>query len=145
MSEWLLIPLGFAVGTYGTLIGAGGGFVLVPILLFLYPHDKPSVITGISLAVVFFNATSGSIAYARERRIDFRSGIVFAIATIPGAILGALVVELIPRNIFDGLFGAVLLIMAAVVIWRPQSTRPSTAPPLPGMTTRVKMDEIGRA
>ena len=36
-----LIPLGFIVGAYGTLIGAGGGFVLVPFLLILYPRRRP--------------------------------------------------------------------------------------------------------
>jgi hypothetical protein len=48
------------VGAFGTLIGAGGGFVLVPVLLILYPEDSPALVTGISLAVVFFNAASGS-------------------------------------------------------------------------------------
>jgi uncharacterized membrane protein YfcA len=38
---WLL-PLGLIVGAFGTLIGAGGGFILVPILLLLYPNEKPS-------------------------------------------------------------------------------------------------------
>ena len=82
-----LIPLGFMVGAYGTLIGAGGGFVLVPFLLILYPHETAETITAISLAVVFFNALSGSIAYARMRRIEYRSGLIFSAATIPGAIL----------------------------------------------------------
>jgi uncharacterized membrane protein YfcA len=42
-----LVPLGFALGAYGTLIGAGGGFVLALILLLLYPHERPETITGI--------------------------------------------------------------------------------------------------
>ena len=44
-----------------------------------------------SLAVVFANAASGSLAYARLRRIDYKSGLLFAAATIPGAVAGALV------------------------------------------------------
>ena len=85
-----LIPLGFVIGAYGTLIGAGGGFVLMPLLLLLYPEESPEVITGISLAVVFFNALSGSVAYAKMKRIDYRSGLLVSLATIPGAILGPL-------------------------------------------------------
>ncbi len=65
--DWLsfleLAALGLGVGLFGTLIGAGGGFVLTPVLLLLYPTESPETITGISLAVVFFNATSGSLAY----------------------------------------------------------------------------------
>jgi hypothetical protein len=51
-----LTLLGLAVGTFGTLIGAGGGFLLVPILLLMYPNDDPATITSVSLAVVFLNA-----------------------------------------------------------------------------------------
>jgi hypothetical protein len=108
-----LIPLGFVVGAYGTLIGAGGGFVLVPFLLILYPQETAETITSISLAVVFFNALSGSVAYARMRRIEYRSGLIFSAATIPGAILGALATAYLPRRLFDTAFS--LLLMAASV------------------------------
>ena len=74
----LLGLLGFGVGVFGTLVGAGGGFILTPILLLVYPQSTPALLTAISLIVVFFNAGSGSLAYARQRRIDYRSGGVFA-------------------------------------------------------------------
>jgi uncharacterized membrane protein YfcA len=112
---WLL-PLGLVVGCFGTLIGAGGGFILVPILLLIYPNEKTDFITSISLAVVFFNALSGSIAYARMKRVDYKSGIIFSIATIPGAILGALSTAFIPRRAFDVIFG-VSMMFAAVYLW----------------------------
>ena len=96
----LLAAIGLGVGAFGTLIGAGGGFILTPILLLLYPHDSAQTLTAISLAAVFFNAASGTTAYARQRRIDYRSGIVFALATLPGAIGGALVVGVVSRRVF---------------------------------------------
>lgn len=111
-----LVPLGFVVGAYGTLIGAGGGFVLVPLLLLLYPKESPELVTSISLAVVFFNAFSGSLAYARMKRIDYKSGAIFAAAATPGAVLGALSTAYIPRALFDGIFG-VLMIAAAAYLW----------------------------
>jgi uncharacterized protein len=116
------IALGLGVGTYGTLIGAGGGFVLMPILLLLYPHETPEKLTSISLAIVFLNALSGSEAYARMRRIDYRSGLMFAAATIPGAILGAINTSFVPRRLFDIIFG-ILLIAAAIFL----SLRPNLA------------------
>ncbi|HEY8173739.1 MAG TPA: sulfite exporter TauE/SafE family protein [Dehalococcoidia bacterium] len=115
--ELLLIPLGFVVGAYGTIVGAGGGFVLVPLLLIIYPDLDPAAITSISLAVVFFNALSGSAAYARLKRIDYYTGLIFAAATIPGAIGGALLVNDIPRRVFDLMFGVMLLVLAAYVLW----------------------------
>jgi uncharacterized membrane protein YfcA len=111
-----LFPLGLAIGAFGTLIGAGGGFILVPILLIVYPDENTELITSISLAVVFFNALSGSLAYARMKRIDFKSGIVFAVATIPGAILGAISVAYVPRQAFDIVFG-VIMIAAGAFLW----------------------------
>ncbi len=115
-----LIPLGLFVGAFGTLIGAGGGFILVPVLLLLYPEKNPETITAISLAVVFFNSLSGSAAYARIKRIDYRSGIIFALATLPGSILGSLTTPLIPRKTFNLIFGFFLLIGSIYLFIRPQ-------------------------
>lgn len=115
--ELLLIPLGFIVGAYGTLVGAGGGFVLVPALLIIYPGEKPVEVTSISLMVVFFNALSGSAAYARLKRIDYQTGLIFAGAAIPGSIIGAFLVGVVPRRAFDLLFGVILLGLAAYSTW----------------------------
>ncbi len=117
----LLALLGFAVGTFGTLVGAGGGFILTPVLLVLYPTSSAATITSISLVVVFFNALSGSIAYARQRRIDYRSGIAFAAATVPGSVIGALVVGFAPRRLFDALTGLLLAAAAAILIREPSA------------------------
>ncbi|WP_099716763.1 sulfite exporter TauE/SafE family protein, partial [Clostridium sp. LS] len=113
-----LIPLGFIVGAFGTLIGAGGGFILVPILLLLYPDKSPDTITSISLAVVFFNALSGSFAYSRMKRIDYKSGLIFAIATIPGSILGSVITLYIQRRLFNGIFGVILVFVSIFLIVR---------------------------
>lgn len=113
-----LVPLGFLVGTFGTLIGAGGGFILVPILLLLYPDKSPGTITSISLAVVFFNALSGSYAYSKMKRIDYKSGMIFAVATIPGSILGSVITSYVPRQLFNGIFGVLLVLVSIFLIVR---------------------------
>jgi uncharacterized membrane protein YfcA len=122
----LLIGLGFLVGTFGTLIGAGGGFILVPVLLFVFPTLQPEVVTSISLAVVFLNAASGSVAYARLKRIDYKSAIIFAGASLPGSILGALVTSRIPRHTFNIILGILLIIVAIYLLIRPASNLSST-------------------
>src|SRR5215468_6601368 len=123
---WLL-PLGLLIGAFGTLIGAGGGFILVPILLLLYPKEPAELVTAISLAVVFFNALSGSFAYTRMKRVDYKSGIFFSIATIPGAVMGALATAYIPRRIFHLMFG-VLMIIGAIMLWLSADEKHSTSP-----------------
>ena len=113
------VALGFGVGAYGTLIGAGGGFVLMPLLLLMHPHENPERLTAISLAVVFANALSGSAAYARMERVDFRSGLMFAAAAIPGAIVGALQTSLVSRGLFNIIFSVVIILVAVAMALRP--------------------------
>lgn len=120
-----LAALGFIVGAYGTLIGAGGGFALVPVLLLLYPDESPEIITSISLAVVFFNALSGSWAYARMGRIDYKSGMLFAFAAVPGAIFGALSTAYISRPLFNIIFG-VLMVAASIFLFFHSPTKNET-------------------
>jgi uncharacterized membrane protein YfcA len=136
----LLVAIGFGVGAFGTLIGAGGGFILTPILLLLYPHDSAQTLTAISLAAVFFNAASGTSAYARQRRVDYRSGIVFALATLPGAIGGALVVGAVSRHLFDGIMGLVLAVLAA---WLLVGERWPLPRPRRHLSHRVLVDRSG--
>ncbi len=109
-----LVVLGFGVGAYGTVIGLGGGFALVPVLLFLYPDYRPEQLTAISLAVVWANTTSGSQAYARQRRIDYKTGLIFAAASAPGVIAGVFLVDLLPKRVFTILFAILLLALAGV-------------------------------
>jgi uncharacterized membrane protein YfcA len=120
LNDLALIPLGMAVGAFGTLVGAGGGFILVPILLLLYPDEDPKTLTATSLLVVCFNAASGSFAYARQKRIDYHSGKWFALATLPGAVAGVVVVGYIPRRQFDALFAAVVIVVALFLLSRSQ-------------------------
>jgi uncharacterized membrane protein YfcA len=118
---WALLGLiGILVGAFGTLIGAAGGFLLVPLLLLLYPQDSPNTITSITLTVAFFNALSGSIAYSRLKRIDYRSGLFFSMASVPGAIIGASVTAFLSRGIFQIIFGSTLIVAATYLLIRPQ-------------------------
>jgi len=122
-----LLGIGVGVGTFGTLVGAGGGFLLVPILSLLEPGLPPSSVTAVSLAVVAMNATSGALAYYRQRRIDLRSGIPFAIATLPGSVAGVLLTRLVTRSTFDIVFAA-LLIGLAVFVLLAHEDEPTPAP-----------------
>lgn len=139
----LLVPLGVAVGAFGTIVGAGGGFILVPILLFLFPDETPEQIAAISLFVVLMNALSGSAAYARQSRIDYRSGLAFATGTLPGAVGGAIAVGYIPRHWFDGIFAGVLVALGTYLLVRRETV--AIREPLrgPGVVRRTITDSQG--
>jgi uncharacterized membrane protein YfcA len=138
------VALGIGIGAVGTLIGAGGGFILLPILLLLFPNEATGRLTATSLAVVAANASSGAIAYGRQRRIDLRSGIAFAIAALPGSVAGALVARSIPRGAFDVAFALLLFALAILVV----RVRPDQGPPAPegrawGRVARELVDQGG--
>ncbi|MBN8555201.1 MAG: sulfite exporter TauE/SafE family protein [Deltaproteobacteria bacterium] len=122
-----LIVLGFLIGTLGTLIGAGGGFIMIPILFYLYPHASAAYITGISLAVVCLNAISGSAAYARQKKIDYRNGIYFAVAALPGSVLGAYAIQYIPRSTFNFIFGILLAVVSIYLLIKPEKKKSSSS------------------
>lgn len=113
----LNLAIGIFIGCYGTLVGAGGGFLLVPyFLLFLkMPHEMA---VGTSLAIVSANAMSGALGYVFRRIIDYRAGVVFAISTVPGAVLGAYLIQYVSGPIFMRGFGVFLLGMSAYLFFR---------------------------
>ncbi len=120
-----LLGIGLLASTWGALIGAGGGFIIVPFLLFFNDVLSPAEVTAVSLIAVFVNGMSGAIAYARQRRIDYRTGLVFMVSTLPGSVVGALLVNHIKRGLFQVVFGVLLALVATYIFARPK--RPSTA------------------
>lgn len=140
---WFLLGIiGLVVGTFGTLIGAAGGFLLVPILLFLYPQATPATITSITLTVAFFNALSGSIAYGRLRRIDYRSGLLFSLAGVPGAVIGASITSMLSRGVFQLVFGICLLVVAVYLLVKPERHQTGDIARI-GQTNRKILDTDG--
>jgi len=127
----LLAAIGFAAGSIGTLVGAGGGFLIVPALLLLHPDASPAALASTSLAVVFFNAYSGTLAYARMGRIDFFAATLFALASLPGAVLAALLVRDVPRGAFDGIFGLLMVAAGLATLRDPLARARASAPPRP--------------
>lgn len=85
-----LVGLGLIVGAVSPTFGIGGGLLTVPLLILIY-HIPASTATATSLGVIIFVSLSGTLAYVRERRIDYRVGFLFMISAVPGSIVGGLV------------------------------------------------------
>ncbi|HLR61537.1 MAG TPA: sulfite exporter TauE/SafE family protein [Lentibacillus sp.] len=82
-----LLITGILAGSYGTVVGAGGGFIFVPALL-LFFNMKPALAAGSGLVIVLINALSGVTGYAKQNRIDYKSGIQIGMGAIPGSFIG---------------------------------------------------------
>jgi len=111
---WLLPMFGFLIAIVASLTGIGGGIFIVPMLTLLYEFD-PANAVGTSLTTIIFTAIASALNYARQRRIFWRTGLILAVATAPGAYLGAwLTTQLQPREL--GLIFGFFLIFVAVYI-----------------------------
>ena len=96
-----------------------------------------------SLAVVCANALSGSVAYARMGRVDYQTGLVFAAATVPGAIGGVFATDLFSRGPFDLMLGVLLVVMAVWLTVRPTpETQQVTVPNAYTRRTLVDADGV---
>jgi uncharacterized membrane protein YfcA len=105
------ITLGFAIGCYGTIVGIGGGPIIMPILFAVYRWDSEHLVAT-CLFIVFLNALSGSIGYARQGRIDYLGGAKFSLAAIPGAVVLSVFHHAFDISWFNTAFGVFLISLA---------------------------------
>jgi uncharacterized membrane protein YfcA len=97
------------------------------------------------MAVVFFNAYSGTVTYMRMGLIDYRAGILFTLSSLPAAVVGVMLVHRIPRQLFDPLFGVLLLSVGALLVRRPLGTRGThdKAPSVPAANPQRLVGSVG--
>jgi uncharacterized membrane protein YfcA len=148
--EWLwLLLMGFGTGAYGILVGAGGGFILGPLLLIFFDME-PSKVAGTVLALVAANGISGMLAFRRMGTVDQRSGILFSLAGIPGAVIAPFALTAVAPGLFRLLFGLTLVVLALRVITQkrelevsqqPREIKSSTSSMI---KTRIITSETGR-
>ena len=111
-----LVPLGFAAGLLGSMVGLGGGIIIVPVLTFLgFP---PTLAASNSLFAALSNAVGSTISYSRQRRIDYSLGVRLGLLSVPGTIAGAAISTDAAPDVFKALFGLVLVASAAYIFLR---------------------------
>ena len=122
--DWILmVLLGVFSGAYGVLVGAGGGFILSPMLLLLFDTEEPETVAGTVLAAIAINSVLVALRYIRMKVVDYRSALLFAGAAAPGAVIGAFGVSAVAPEIFRTLFGVLLLLLALQLAFRPNIVR----------------------
>jgi uncharacterized membrane protein YfcA len=107
----IVFHTGILIGIIGTLIGAGGGFIHVPVLIIFYGFSPQHAI-GTSMAVVMLNAISGTFSYVAQKRIDYEIAIKFAVAASPGVFIGALLSQFFNVSSFSIVFSVLLIILS---------------------------------
>ena len=114
-----LFLLALAVGVYGSIIGAGGGFLVVSGLIVFFDM-KGAVAVGTSSVTTFAIQSVGAYTYDRKGVVDRPTASWFVLASMPAALFSAaFLASRIPQRAFEMLVGVLLLTLAAFVILIP--------------------------
>jgi len=110
-ANWLImIGSGIVVGIAGAFTGLGGGFLMVPWLLFLGYTAQKSV--GTSFLAIILISVSALIAHNKLANVDYRAGFLLGMGGILGAQIGARLVEQVSTASFKKIFAFILLGLA---------------------------------
>jgi len=123
--------LGGAVGLISGLVGAGGGFLLVPALALLAGLPMPAAV-GTSLVVISMQSFAGFAGHLANDHFDWRpAGLVIAAAVL-GVLIGGRLVAFVDATTLRKLFGWFVLLMASVIL--AEETRPAIGATAGGLT-----------
>ncbi|MFN3504914.1 MAG: TSUP family transporter [Caldimicrobium sp.] len=109
--------LALAICTFGVLMGAGGGFILNPMLILIY-HIPHGIVAGSVMPSVLFSQGSGIYNYSKIGFINWKLGITVGIFMAIGGFFGPLLNQFITLEEYKFVFGIVLLILAALMLWQ---------------------------
>ncbi len=108
---------GFIAGTFGALLGLGGGVLLIPFLVMVLGIPMHQAIAT-SIVAVIATSSAGAAMNLERRTVNIRLGMLLEIATVSGAILGGITANYLSANVLAKLFSGLLFIVALVMIWR---------------------------
>ena len=107
--------LGVTVGVISGLVGAGGGFLLVPALALLAGLPMPAAV-GTSLVVISMQSFAGFAGHLATEHIDWRLAGLVTAAAVLGALIGGRLIAFVDPNTLRKLFGWFVLLMASVML-----------------------------
>jgi uncharacterized protein len=110
----LMIAGGGAAGLFGSLLGLGGGILIVPLLTLVFGLDLRQAV-GVSLVAVIVTSGASAGVYLQRHVANLRLGMTLELFTAIGALLGGLIAFLLSDRVLAGLFAALLVYVAATM------------------------------
>ncbi|BDH62742.1 UPF0721 transmembrane protein [Lysinibacillus sp. PLM2] len=124
MEYIILLIIALCSGIIGSLVGLGGGVILIPATLFFgitlgFISDlTPQTVVGLSVIMMIFTGLSSTLSYMKSKTVDYKSGIIFFIGSIPGTMFGAWVNKFLDLPSFNLYFGILLIILSTILLIR---------------------------
>ena len=122
----LLLVGGMAAGAFGSLLGLGGGLLIVPLLTLGFGLPLREAV-GVSLVCVIVTSSASASVYLQRRQANLRLGMVLELFTGLGAVIGGAIAFLVDERLLAGLFAALLLYVALTMA---RGARRAAAPPV---------------
>jgi len=109
--------LTLAIVIFGVLMGAGGGFIMNPLFVSIWPLPH-TIVAGTVMPTVLFSQASGIYNYSKIKFISWKLGVIIGLAMVAGGFIGPKLTELITLEQFKFIFGWILIILAALMFWQ---------------------------
>lgn len=115
---------GVLVGVFGSLLGLGGGILIVPLLTIGLGMPIREAV-GVSLVCVIMTSSASAAVYLERRVANLRLGVTLELATAVGALCGAMLAFIVPERALSALFAGLLVYAAIAMVRRRPGDEPA--------------------
>ena len=112
----VLLVLGVGVGVGASFTGLGGGFLMVPLLLFMGYTAQKAV--GTSFLGILIISVSALVAHNKLANVDWKAGILLGVGGAIGAQVGSRLLQHVPQAVFEKIFAGILVALAVYIFFR---------------------------
>jgi uncharacterized membrane protein YfcA len=133
----LLIGGGVAAGVFGSVLGLGGGVLIVPLLTLGFGLPIREAV-GVSLVCVIVTSSASAAVYLGRRVANLRLGMVLELFTAIGAVIGGAIAFLVDERLLAGLFAALLAYVALTMLRAAATSRAAE----PEASTALAADSV---
>jgi uncharacterized protein len=116
MQLLLMALFGIIVGLGASFTGLGGGFLMVPLLMFMGFTAQKAV--GTSFLAILVIAISALVAHGKLAHVDYKFGLFLGIGGIIGAQIGSRLIDYVSSGSFKKIFAGILVALAAYLFFQ---------------------------
>lgn len=136
MSELILLFLSFVISTVASIVGLGGGVFYVPLLVLGFGIETQKAVST-SLLAMSFTTVSATLAYAKQKRINYKIGILLDLLDVPGSIVGVCITTMMSSKTLACLFGVFLLVVSIQLFRKTRKNSTKVEPKMEKLTVKT--------